>query len=66
MSLIIPDRAYLKLQAAKPAHHQLTNAVTRNKNTWTAAQQEQLSLMYQVIKETHDALVNIVEANTPK
>ncbi|MGD9629978.1 MAG: hypothetical protein AB7V18_12115 [Pyrinomonadaceae bacterium] len=66
MSLIIPERAYMKLRAAKPIAVQLTNAVNKGKNTWTAEQQEQLSLIYQVIKETHDALVNIVEANTPK
>lgn len=66
MSVIIPERTYEKLRAAKPAHHQLATAVARNKNTWSPGQQEQLSLMYQVIKETHDALVNLVEANTPK
>ena len=66
MSLIIPDRAYVKLRAAKPAANQLAAAVNRSKNTWTADQQEQLSLIYQVVKETHDALVNIVEANTPR
>lgn len=56
----------MKLRAAKPAAQQLTTAVNRSKNTWTADQQEQLSLIYQIVKETHDALVNIVEANTPK
>lgn len=64
MSLIIPNKTYVKLRAAKPIHQQLANAVTRNKNTWTAAQQEQLSLMFQILKETHDALVNLVEANS--
>lgn len=66
MSLIIPERAYMKLRAAKPIAQRLTNAVQKGKNTWTEEQQDQLSFIYQVIMETHDALVNIVEANTPR
>ena len=63
MSLIIPDRTLLKLQAAKPVAQKFAAAVNRNKNAWTPAQQEQLSLIYDILKETHDALVNLVEAN---
>jgi hypothetical protein len=63
MAIIIPDRAYAQLKASKAASDRLTTTVRRSKNTWTTAQEEQLSLIFQVIKETHDALFNIVEAN---
>ena len=66
MSVIIPDRTLMKLQAAKPAAQKFAIAVQRNKNAWTPQQQEQLALIYDIVKETHDALVNLVEANTPR
>lgn len=65
MSVIIPDRTLVKLRAAKPIAQQFAVAVNRNKNAWTPQQQEQLSMIYQILKETHDALVNLVEANVP-
>ena len=55
----------MKLRSTKPIYHQFVASVNRNKNTWTKDQQEQLSLIFQILKETHDALVNIVEANQP-
>ena len=55
----------MKLQAAKPAAQKFAAAVNRNKNAWSPEQQEQLALIYDILKETHDALVNLVEANTP-
>ena len=63
MSIIIPERALMKLRAAKPLALQFASSVKRNKNAWTPQQEEQLSLIYQILKETHDALVNVVEAN---
>ena len=63
MSVIIPERTLIKLRAAKPAAIKFSAAVNRNKNAWTPAQQEQLALIYDILKETHDALVNLVEAN---
>lgn len=63
MAINIPPKAYAQLRASKAASEKLTNAVRRGRNTWTSDQEEQLSLIFQVIKETHDALVNIVEAN---
>ena len=53
----------MKLKSAKPMAQKFAAAVGRNRNAWTPAQQEQLSLIYDILKETHDALVNLVEAN---
>ena len=64
MSIVIPQRTLTKLQAAKPAAQKFAVAVNRNKNAWTPEQQEQLALIYDILKETHDALVNLVEANS--
>ena len=65
MAITVPDRAYAQLKASKAASEKLKQAVRLAKaNTWTAPQQEQLSLIFDVVKETHDALVNIVDANT--
>ena len=66
MSIVIPQRTLTKLQAAKPAAQKFAMAVNRNKHTWTPAQEEQLSLIYDILKETHDALLNLVEANTQR
>lgn len=63
MPIIIPARADAQLRASKEAGNKFNAAVNRTRNTWTPDQQEQLGHMYQVLKETHDALVNIVEAN---
>ena len=64
MSIVIPQRTLTKLQAAKPAAQKFAVAVNRNKNAWTPEQREQLALIYDILKETHDALVNLVEANS--
>jgi len=64
MSLVVPDRALAQLRASKAASEALTAAVRRSRNTWTNDQEQQLHLVFQVIKETHDALVNIVDANS--
>jgi hypothetical protein len=63
MSMIIPPKAYANLRASKEAADKLTAVVKRGRNIWTADQEEQLSYIFQVIKETHDALFKIVEAN---
>lgn len=63
MSITVPPRAFAQLRASKAASDKLSAAVKRSRNTWTTDQEEQLSLIFQVMKETHDALVNIVEAN---
>jgi hypothetical protein len=62
--MIIPDKAYEQLKASKVAPERLTTSVRHSRNTWSREQEEQLSLIFQVIKETHDALVNIVQANS--
>ena len=61
--MIIPQKAWQKLVASKAAAEKLTIAVRRGRKTWTADQEEQLSLIFEVIKETRDALANIAEAN---
>ncbi len=63
MSLTIPPKAYAQLRASKAAADKLNAAVRRSRKAWTAEQEEQLSLIFEVIKDTHDALFNIVEAN---
>jgi len=63
MSLNIPPKAFTQLRASKAASDKLATAVRRRPNTRTSDQEEQLSLIFLVIKETHDALFNIVEAN---
>lgn len=63
MSVIIPHNARQKLIASKAAADKLNATVTRHRKTWTADQEEQLHLIFQVIKETRDALTVIVEAN---
>jgi hypothetical protein len=63
MALIIPPKARERLRASKAAADQLTAAVQRNKKAWTPEQENQLYLIFQVIKDTRDALTNIVEAN---
>lgn len=64
MSLVVPERALAQLRASKAASEKLSQAVRRSRNTWTSEQEEQLGLVFQVIKDTNDALVNIVGANT--
>ena len=62
MSLIIPDRTDMQLRESKTAAEKLT-ASLRGRSPWTKEQQDQLALIYEVVKQTRDALYNIVEAN---
>ena len=64
MSLVVPERALAQLRSSKAASEKLTQSVRLSRNTWTSEQQEQLGLIFQVIKDTHDALVNIIGANS--
>jgi hypothetical protein len=64
MAITVPDRALMQLRASKAASDRLAATVKRSRNTWTKDQEDQLSLIFQVVKETHDALFNIVEANS--
>lgn len=61
--MIIPPKAFQKLIASKAAADKLNAAVRRGRRTWTPDQEEQLALIFEVIKETRDALANIAEAN---
>jgi hypothetical protein len=63
INMNIPPKAIQQLRASKAAADKLSAAVRRGRRTWTAEQEGQLSLIFEVIKETHDALFNIVEAN---
>jgi hypothetical protein len=63
MSLVIPPRTDLQLRESKLAAERLTTSITRGRNPWTKEQQDQLALIYEVVKQTRDALYNIVEAN---
>jgi len=63
MSLNIPDRANAQLRESKVAADRLATMIRRGGNPWTKDQQDQLATIYEVIKQTRDALYNIVEAN---
>lgn len=63
MSIIIPPKARERLRASKVAADQLMATVQRGKKAWTPEQEDQLHLIFQVIKETRDALANIADAN---
>jgi hypothetical protein len=63
LNMIIPQKAFQKLIASKTAAEKLTAAVRRGRRTWTREQEEQLALIFEVIKETRDALASIAEAN---
>jgi len=63
MSLNIPDRANAQLRESKVAADRLATMIRRSGNPWTKDQQDQLATIYEVIKQTRDALYNIVEAN---
>lgn len=63
MTLFIPPKAREKLRASKAAAEQLDREVQRSKKAWTADQENQLYLIFQVIRETRDALTLIVESN---
>lgn len=63
MSLIIPDRAQMQIRESKVAADRLEALIKRNGSPWTKDQQDQLAAIYDVIKQTRDALYNIVEAN---
>ena len=63
MAINIPPKVYAQLRASKTASDRLMATVNRSRNTWTTDQENQLSLIFEVIKETHDALFNLVEAN---
>ena len=63
MSLNIPDRANVQLRESKVAADRLATMIRRSGNPWTKDQQDQLATIYEVIKQTRDALYNIVEAN---
>ena len=63
MSLIVPERAKMQLRESKVAADRLGTLIKRNGTPWTKDQQEQLATIFDVIKQTRDALYNIVEAN---
>lgn len=63
MSLIVPERAKMQLRESKAAADRLGAIIQRNGNPWTKDQQDQLATIFEVIKQTRDALYNIVEAN---
>jgi hypothetical protein len=63
MSIVIPPKARERLRASKVAADQLNTAVLRGRKTWTTDQEHQLHLIFQLIKETRDALGAIVDAN---
>lgn len=59
----IPRRTIELLDQTKLASEKLIHVVLANKATWSREQQEQLSLIFEMLKGVHGALVNIVEAN---
>ena len=63
MSLIVPERAKMQLRESKVAADRLGTLINRNGTPWTKEQQDQLAAIYDVVKQTRDALYNIVEAN---
>jgi hypothetical protein len=63
MSLVIPQRTDMQLRESKAAADRLTNSLKTGRSPWTREQQDQLAMIYEVIKQTRDALYNIVEAN---
>lgn len=63
MPIIIPERTDMQLRESKAAADRLTTSINRGRSPWTREQQDQLSLIYEVVKQTRDALYNIVEAN---
>lgn len=63
MSLIVPERAQMQLRESKIAADRLGALIKRNGTPWTKEQEDQLAAIYEVIKQTRDALYNIVEAN---
>lgn len=66
MSLVIPQRTEMQLRESKVAAERLTASITRGRSPWNKEQQDQLALIYEVVKQTRDALYNIVEANRQK
>lgn len=53
----------MQLRESKAAADRLTNSLKTARSPWTREQQDQLAMIYEVIKQTRDALYNIVEAN---
>ena len=53
----------MQLRESKVAADRLATLINRNGTPWTKDQQEQLATIFEVIKQTRDALYNIVEAN---
>lgn len=63
MSIIIPPKVRERLIASKAAADKLNATVRRGRKTWTPEQEDQLHLIFQIVKDTRDALTVIVEAN---
>ena len=59
----IPARTIEQLNEAKRASDRLAHIVLANQTTWSREQKDQLSLIFEMIKGVHDAMVNLVEAN---
>lgn len=53
----------MQLRGSKTAAERLTASINNGRSPWTKEQQDQLALIYEVVKQTRDALYNIVEAN---
>lgn len=59
----VPEKTNQKLRESKQNHDRLVTLVKSRRNVWTKEQEEQLSLIYTVLSNVHDALSNLVNAN---
>jgi len=59
----VPEKTNQKLRESKLAHDKLVATSKSKRNVWTKEQEEQLSLIYTVLRDVHDALSNLVDAN---
>ena len=60
----IPEKTYQKLRDAKMAYDKWATLVRSGKNVWTKEQEDQMRYFYDMLAATHDALSNLVEANS--